>query len=291
MRALLGIEATAERGLDEPDPAPQLVERHPAEAAAEHPGGALARPRLGRGDPKQRRLAGAVRADDPPVLALPGRPVDPVEDDLPDAVRGAPEADLLEPDGLPHPRGDSRRNAATLGRMRGRVAVLIAGLVAATTLVPIAGASLAPAEQAWAGPLIKIWNVQNASLKVVISQALKKNALVAGSKPDNLNLTNTLVALANCKQPKDRIRAAGAPPTTRLVPFRDALNSACIHDQNGANDFAKAIGAVTKGRATAGHAVPEAGDEGVPEGDVAAREGLQLAAGPRRHRLQVVSRR
>jgi hypothetical protein len=132
--------------------------------------------------------------------------------------------------------------------MRGRVAVLIAGLVAATTLVPIAGASLSPAEQAWAGPLIKIWNIQNASLKVVISQALKKNALVAGNKPDNLNLTNTLVALANCKQPKDRIRAAGAPPTTRLVPFRNALNSACIHDQNGANDFAKAIGAVTKGR-------------------------------------------
>ena len=80
--------------------------------------------------------------------------------------------------------------------MRGRVAVLIAGLVAATTLVPIAGASLSPAEQAWAGPLIKIWNIQNASLKVVISQALKKNALVAGNKPDNLNLTNTLVALA-----------------------------------------------------------------------------------------------
>jgi hypothetical protein len=43
-------------------------------------------------------------------------------------------------------------------------------------------------------------------------------------------------------------QARGAPQTTRLNAFRDALNSACIHDQNGGNDFAKAIGAVTKGR-------------------------------------------
>jgi hypothetical protein len=113
--------------------------------------------------------------------------------------------------------------------------------------VPGAGASLSPSEQAWISPLIKVWNVQNSSLKVVIQQAVKPNALVAGTKPSNLTLTNTLVALADCKQPKDKIKLAGAPPTTRLNPFRDALNAACIHDQNGANDFAKAIGAVTKG--------------------------------------------
>ena len=133
--------------------------------------------------------------------------------------------------------------------MRGRVTILAAGLVASALFAPGAGATLSPAEQSWIAPLIKIWNVQNSSLKVVISQALKPNALVAGSKPDNLNLTNTLAALADCKQPKDRITSAGAPPTQRLNPFRDALNSACIHDQNGANDFAKAIGAVTKGNA------------------------------------------
>ena len=131
--------------------------------------------------------------------------------------------------------------------MRGRVAVLAAGVVAAALLVPNAGATLSPAEQAWIAPLIKLWNAQNSSLKVVIPQALKPNALVAGTKPNNLDLTNTLVALAYCKQPRDRITIAGAPPTTRLNTFRDALYAACIHDQNGANDFAKAIGAVTKG--------------------------------------------
>jgi hypothetical protein len=133
--------------------------------------------------------------------------------------------------------------------MRVRVAILVAGAVA-VLLVPTAGASLTPAEQAWISPLVKVWNVQNSSLKVVIQQAVRPNALVAGTKPNNLTLTNTLVALADCKQPKDRIKLAGAPPTTRLNPFRDALNAACIADQNGANDFAKAIGAVTKGKKT-----------------------------------------
>ena len=132
--------------------------------------------------------------------------------------------------------------------MGARVAIFAAGVAAAAFLAPGAGAILTPAEQAWVKPLIAIWNVQNKSLNVVIAQALKPKALVAGSKPDNLNLTNTLVALANCKQPTDLIKKAGAPPSHRLVVFRNALNSACIHDQNGANDFAKAIGAVTKGR-------------------------------------------
>jgi hypothetical protein len=132
--------------------------------------------------------------------------------------------------------------------MRARVWILAAVVAAATLLAPSAGAALTPAEQTWVKPLIRVWNVQNKSLKVVITQALKPKALVAGNKPDNLNLTNTLVALANCKQPADLIKKAGAPPSKRLLAFRNALNSACIHDQNGANDFAKAIGAVTKGR-------------------------------------------
>jgi hypothetical protein len=131
--------------------------------------------------------------------------------------------------------------------MRARL-VLVAAAAAAAVFVHGASATLTPAEQAWITPLIKLWNVQNSSLNVVLPQASKPKALIAGQKPDNLNLTNTLVALANCKQPKDLIKAAGAPPSKRLLGFRNALNSACIHDQNGANDFAKAIGAVTKGR-------------------------------------------
>jgi hypothetical protein len=131
--------------------------------------------------------------------------------------------------------------------MRSRLVLAAAG-AAAAVFVQGASAALSPAEQAWITPLIRIWNVQNSSHNAVVTQALKPKALIAGQKPDNLNLTNTLVALANCKQPKDLIRAAGAPPSKRLVGFRNALNSACIHDQNGANDYAKAIGAVTKGR-------------------------------------------
>ena len=86
--------------------------------------------------------------------------------------------------------------------MRGRVAFPVVALVA-VLVVPAAsaGAVLTPIEQAWAKPLIKVWNVQNSSLKVVIQQAVKPNALIAGNKPDNLSLTNTLVALADCKQP------------------------------------------------------------------------------------------
>ena len=95
-RPLFGVEPAAERGLDEPDPPPQLVQRHPAEPASEHPRRPLARPHLRRGDPQERRLPRPVRPDDPPVLARLGRPVDPVEDGLPHPLRRAPEADLLE---------------------------------------------------------------------------------------------------------------------------------------------------------------------------------------------------
>ena len=122
------------------------------------------------------------------------------------------------------------------------VALLLAGTFAAR-----AQAKLTPIEVKWATPLIGIWNVQNAGLHLVLPQAAAKNALVAGEKPQNLALTKTLAALLDCTTPTDRIAKAGTPPSPRLVPFKDALNAACIHDANGANDFAKAIGAVTKG--------------------------------------------
>ena len=128
---------------------------------------------------------------------------------------------------------------------------LLLGIAAIVVLAPAAGAArsgatLTAAEQKWVTPLIKVWNVQNQSLQVVVSQAAAKNALIAGEKPQNLALTNTLAAIVNCKEPSDLIKRAGKSPTPRLVAFRDALNSACIHDLNGANDFAKAIGAVGK---------------------------------------------
>ncbi len=136
--------------------------------------------------------------------------------------------------------------------MRGLYVSLLLSVTAIAVLAPTAGATrsgatLTAAEQKWVTPLIKIWNVQNQSLQVVVSQATAKNALIAGEKPQNLALTNTLAALVNCKEPADLIKRAGASPTPRLVVFRNALNSACIHDLNGATDFAKAIGAVGKG--------------------------------------------
>jgi hypothetical protein len=125
------------------------------------------------------------------------------------------------------------------------IATVLCGLFAGS-----AQAKLTPTEEKWAKPLIAIWNVQNAGLRAVIGQAAAKNALVAGEKPENLALSKTLFALITCKQPADLIKKVGAPPSPRLTAFRDALSSACSHDANGANDFAKAIGAVTKGNTT-----------------------------------------
>jgi hypothetical protein len=122
-------------------------------------------------------------------------------------------------------------------------AILLAGLASGT-----AQAKLTPVEQKWATPLVSVWNVQNAGLHLVLQQATAKNALIAGSKPNNLVLTKTLVALVSCKAPTDAIEKAGAPPSSRLTAFRDALNATCIHDANGAEDFARAIGAITKGK-------------------------------------------
>jgi hypothetical protein len=127
-----------------------------------------------------------------------------------------------------------------------KLALVLVAAVASGLFAGVANAKLTPAEDKWAKPLITIWNVQNAGLHLVLGQAAAKNALVAGERPQNLALTKTLLALITCKQPTDLIKKAGTPPTARMVAFRDALNAACVHDGNGANDFAKAIGAVTK---------------------------------------------
>jgi hypothetical protein len=122
-------------------------------------------------------------------------------------------------------------------------------VVVAAVFAGTASAKLTAVEQKWASPLIQAWNLQNAGLHLVLAQASKKGALVAGEKPDNLNLTRILVVLASCQTGKV-IAKAGKPPTARMARFGNALNAACIHDANGANDFAKAIGAVTKNNAT-----------------------------------------
>ena len=124
-------------------------------------------------------------------------------------------------------------------------AALVAGFAASS-----AGAKLTPAEQKWVTPLITAWNVQNAGLQKVIAQAAAKNALIAGEKPQNLALTETLSALITCVSPKNVVKAAGTPPP-RLLAFRNALMTACADDFYGANYFAKAIGAVHEGNDSA----------------------------------------
>ena len=128
------------------------------------------------------------------------------------------------------------------------LAVALAGLAAGT-----ASAKLTPVEEKWVVPLIKIWEKQNAGLNLVIPTATANNS--AGMVPgtaDNQKLVTVLAALLDCKVPADRIKKAGTPPSPRLTSFRDALNSACIHDANGAHDFAKAIAAFAKAKNTLG---------------------------------------
>ena len=157
-RALLGIEPAPERRLDEADPPAQIVQRHAAEPAAEHAGGAVARPRLRRGDPQQRRLPGAVRADDPPVLALRGRPVDPVEDDLADAVRGPPEADLARTRTAAAVIAQRAAHSTGLHSIAVRFSVGDPGSRPSPRrcLRRTASAKLTPAEQKWAAPLVQL---------------------------------------------------------------------------------------------------------------------------------------
>ena len=132
-----------------------------------------------------------------------------------------------------------------------RFAALTAVLAVAGLVASGAQAKLTQKEETWAAPLIKVWNTQNTALKKVLSQAAANGALIAGERPHNYALTQTLAALVDCKAPKDKIKLAGAPPTARLLGFRSQLSAACTANYNGAVDFAKAIGAVTKNKMSA----------------------------------------
>ena len=108
---------------------------------------------------------------------------------------------------------------------------------------------LTPAEQQWATPLIKIWNLQNAGLQLVVGAASAKNALLVGSKPNNEKLAVILGTLLSCTKPKDAVKAAGSPPTARMAGFGTALHDACAADRAGADAFTKAMVAYTDGDA------------------------------------------
>lgn len=125
-----------------------------------------------------------------------------------------------------------------------RLGCLLAVLAVAGLGAQAASAKLTPAEQKWAKPVISVWNEQNLALHVVLQAASAKNALSVGST-NNKKLTTILNTFIVCGP---LLKKAGAPPSTRLRRFLTPLTNACTHDTAGANDFAKAVGAVKKGR-------------------------------------------
>jgi hypothetical protein len=124
-----------------------------------------------------------------------------------------------------------------------KLAVLAAG-IAALSFTAAAAAKLTAVEQRWAKPMITVWNQQNLALHVVLQAATAKNALVYGT-PNNKKLTVILNTFVVCGP---AIKKAGAPPSPRLQTFATALGTACTHDTAGAQDFAKTVGAVRKGK-------------------------------------------
>ncbi len=80
----------------------------------------------------------------------------------------------------------------------------------------------------------------------MIKAATAKNALLLGTQAEQREaLAVVLGTLLSCKKPHDQIVAAGKAPTARMRAFSSALNSACIHDENGAQAFSKAMIAYT----------------------------------------------
>jgi len=135
-----------------------------------------------------------------------------------------------------------------------RLALLLAA-VAALGFAAAAEAKLTPVEQKWAKPMISVWNEQNLALHVIIQAASAKNALIAGTT-NNKRLTVILNTFVVCKS---LIKKAGPAPSPRLQPFATALGNACTHDSAGATDFAKAVGAIGKGKAAQSQTLLKAG--------------------------------
>jgi hypothetical protein len=127
--------------------------------------------------------------------------------------------------------------AATLG------AVFFAAVgVVPAVAAPSRSAKLTAAEEKWVEPVLKIWNVMNASLTVVYDQATADQALIPGTKT-NKALNQTLANFVDCGT---AMKAAKAPPSARLNPFAGSMTSACATLSKGAFGVANAISSIYK---------------------------------------------
>jgi hypothetical protein len=118
------------------------------------------------------------------------------------------------------------------------VLALVAALAAA-----MAAAKLSPAEQTWAKKVVTVYNKEAKALDDVQAEeeADGGEALIADSGKANDTLTDTLAVFVNCPA---WIKAAGKPPTARLDPADSDFVGSCSHLSTGAQDVAKAIGAI-----------------------------------------------
>lgn len=138
---------------------------------------------------------------------------------------------------------------AKIFAMRGLAAmVAVAALVGLTAAVaaqaaPTRIAKLSRSEQKWVTPMISVWNDVNLNLHLVLDEEKAPNALIPGSGKNNTLLTKTLGVFASCTA---LVKRAGNPPSTRLVAFQTAMKGMCAHMVSGAQDVAKAIGAIYK---------------------------------------------
>jgi hypothetical protein len=127
--------------------------------------------------------------------------------------------------------------AATLG------AVFFAAVgVVPAVAAPSRSAKLTAAEEKWVEPVLKIWNVMNASLTVVYDQATADQALIPGTKP-NKTLNQTLANFVDCGT---AMKAAKAPPSRRLNAFAGSMTTACATLSKGAFGVANAISSIYK---------------------------------------------
>ena len=129
--------------------------------------------------------------------------------------------------------------------MRRQLAAFILVLVTAGSAATAASAhaqKLTPTETKWMTPMLTVWSTMNAGLHIVIQQAAAKDALVAGTAT-NGKLTRTLTVFVECTPV---VAKQGKPPTVRLVAFDTTMKTMCVYLANGANDLAKAIGAIGK---------------------------------------------
>jgi hypothetical protein len=120
---------------------------------------------------------------------------------------------------------------------------LTALVASAATAAPARATKLSPTEQKWVTPLLKVFNVMNAELHLVLSEEAADNALIAASGKNNTLLTKTLIAFADCTP---AVKSVGKVPSVRMTAFLTALESSCTHLSAGAHDVGKAIGAIGK---------------------------------------------